>query len=230
MDNYPWTTRPAWETAIRKAKDELTTLSRDLVGSIASNILVLFPTGPTESVDKFCSTAKTVADAFVLDANTFYSEVVEPAWNAFPRPGTFNLTQIGLVTSYLKSTLFDAGVEKITTPDFSKTPFYKSRQELFNYIKTVIRRGGGDEYNLTLMLKSLEEQIIKSSFTKTTIPVIITNTNEGESRALSTLLIKLGAKVQRVENFLKLTEEVDEETIMSLLGKVKTKAKKNEKG
>mgnify|MGYP000464334219 CR=1 FL=1 len=227
LDDIPDQNRPAWGVAKRQANERLVILNAQHQELVVQGLLAFFPNGNQASVKQFSETALKIADAFTVDVSALYEELTDLVWTAFPRSGTFNVTQVNLVNTRYASIAFDSGLKEIKSPDFGGIGHYTNRDELRAYVKKCMRKSGSDSLVFSLALNNLDA-LTQATGTKAAVPVVFINTDEEEAQAFARVLVDRGAQAKRVENFFTLTEKLNEEAVMGMLGKVKNKVVKKQ--
>lgn len=229
-DDMPFNVRPGWASRVAVAREEVTKLKKDHKSLVVKNVLTIFPVGTTESVDKFVQSAKEVSGAFVLNVNDYYKTISDVVWsvNSSQTPATFTFTQVAVANSKFVESVIKLGTNVYNKLNFDEMPHLNNEQETLEYVKRVIRQANQDEFNVTHMINVLSDQVYAASFTKTTVPVVIVGATTEEATSIANRLKLLGAQPQRVDNVFTLTDELDTETIMKMLGTVKKKVSKKE--
>ena len=208
------------------AKEDLKKLKKEHKDLIVKNVLTIFPVGSKTNVDKLVVSAKEASGAFVIDVNDYYRSITVPVWgaNASKNPGNINFTQVAIASSKFMDSVMNLGYNTFNKLNFDEMPHVNNEEETSQYVKKVVRQANADTFSVAYMVNTLSDLVYSSKFTKTTVPVVVVGTTTEEAQSIASALQAMGAQAQRVDNVFTLTDlELDNETIMKMLGMVKKK-------
>lgn len=217
LDDYPIKNRPGMEMRKRESATELPKIRQQYGEIIQAKAFGIFLEGDPQSSAEFARVASEEASTINVSADGLYQTLADGIEESMGTRRTFGTTQLGLLIGALTEVGRELDFRNIPMPQIFDVAICADRAALVNTVREMVRAVVGDRLNLLWVSQHMIQAALSIRYTRSVVPVIVTNATADERQELSkslfngtTFTVPVTAETVSSEHVLKALAEIRE--------------------